>query len=137
MDCLAGLARASVSRNATRSFSVYHLSSPSIFIADTVLACAFRDIGDFLNNKDIQSLIGVDPYVRGPTFNWSSHAVNQAFHANLDMFSFPAHYYIAALLERGVRTLVYVGATDYICNWVRHPSSRRVHCLSSSEFGGS
>ena len=39
------------------------------------------------------------------------------------MFSFPAHYYIAALLERGIRALVYVGATDYICNWVRLPAS--------------
>ena len=61
----------------------------------------------------------MDPPLRGQTFNRSSLAVNQAFHANLDMFSFPAQHYIAALLERGIRTLVYVGATDFICNWVR------------------
>ncbi|KAM5543857.1 hypothetical protein V8D89_002474 [Ganoderma adspersum] len=77
-----------------------------------------QDISDFLNKKDIQYRLGVDPYVRGQTFNWSSRAVNQAFHANLDMFSFPAHYYIAALLERGIRALIYVGATDFICNWI-------------------
>lgn len=31
---------------------------------------------------------------------------------------FPTQFYIAALLERGVRTLLYVGANDWICNWV-------------------
>ena len=35
---------------------------------------------------------------------------------------------LRALLERGIRTLIYVGATDYICNWVRIPPS--------SESGG-
>ena len=99
-----------------------------IFIADVVLSCACRDIGDFLSKKHIQYRLGVDPPLRGQTFNGSSRAVNQAFHENLDMFSFPAQYYIAALLERGIRTLIYVGATDYICNWVR--------ILPSSESGG-
>ena len=32
--------------------------------------------------------------------------------------AFPAQLYIAALLERGVRVLIYVGANDWICNWV-------------------
>ncbi|KAI8973142.1 serine carboxypeptidase [Trametes punicea] len=40
------------------------------------------------------------------------------FLANTDWFSFPAHFYIAALLECGVRTLIYVSASDYICNWI-------------------
>nr|VWO99947.1 Endochitinase 2 (EC (Chitinase 2) [Ganoderma boninense] len=77
-----------------------------------------QHIGDFLGKKHVQARLGVDPPVRGHTFNYSSRAVNQAFHANLDMFSFPAQFYIAALLERGIRTLIYVGATDYICNWM-------------------
>ncbi|KAI1792225.1 serine carboxypeptidase [Ganoderma leucocontextum] len=94
-----------------------------------------QDIGDFLNKKHIQSLIGVDPSVRGHTsFNWSSHTVNQAFAKNLDEFSFPAHYYIAALLERGIRTLIYVGATDYICNWVRLQSSSLTRSLHLFDF---
>ena len=100
---------------------MYLLPCLPVFVADAVSADCFRDISDFLNKKYVQYRLGVDPPVRGQTFNWSSRAVNQAFHTNLDMFSFPAHYYIAALLERGIRALIYVGATDYICNWVRHP----------------
>ena len=118
---LASTARASESQNATRSCSLYLLPCLPIFVADAVPPHSFRDISDFLNKKPVQYRLGVDPAIRGQTFNWSSHAVNQAFHANLDMFSFPAHYYIAALLERGIRALIYVGATDYICNWVRLP----------------
>ena len=34
-----------------------------------------------------------------------------------DMF-FPTELYIGALLERGVRVLIYVGENDWICNWV-------------------
>ncbi|TBU41993.1 serine carboxypeptidase [Dichomitus squalens] len=77
-----------------------------------------QNIGDFLNNNHTQALIGVDKSLRGHTFNWSSQTVHQAFVANLDHYAFPAQYYIGALLERGVRALIYVGATDYICNWM-------------------
>ena len=35
---------------------------------------------------------------------------------------FPTQHYIAALLERGVRVLIYAGANDWVCNWVRHIS---------------
>ena len=57
--------------------------------------------------------------MRGPNFKWNSETVGQAFWETLDTSSFPAHYYIAALLERGVRVLVYAGDTDLVCNWVR------------------
>jgi carboxypeptidase C (cathepsin A) len=30
----------------------------------------------------------------------------------------PTYHYVSALLERGVRVLVYVGEYDWICNWV-------------------
>ncbi|CDO73952.1 hypothetical protein BN946_scf185016.g109 [Trametes cinnabarina] len=50
----------------------------------------------------------------------TSTKVQQAFQQSIDWFSFPAQLYIAALLEHGVRALVYVGATDFICNWVTH-----------------
>ncbi len=35
-----------------------------------------------------------------------------------DSWSFRAEHYLAALLERGIRALIYVGDTDWICNWV-------------------
>ena len=53
------------------------------------------------------------------SFTCSSPSVNAAFRAHLDHWGFPAQHFLGALLERGVRALIYVGATDYICNWVR------------------
>ncbi|KAI9066157.1 serine carboxypeptidase [Trametes sanguinea] len=76
-----------------------------------------RDIGEYLSSPKVQDLLGVDPPVRG-NYSWVSWEVNKAFWAKLDIYGFPAQYYIAALLERGVRALIYVGATDYICNWI-------------------
>ncbi|KAI0354043.1 alpha/beta-hydrolase [Trametes cingulata] len=76
-----------------------------------------RDLQDFLSNKQTQELLGVDPPKRG-NFTYSSRAVFEAFWANKDWFGFHAQYYLEALLERGVRALVYAGATDYICNWI-------------------
>ncbi|KAL1939260.1 hypothetical protein VTO73DRAFT_10063 [Trametes versicolor] len=76
-----------------------------------------RQIGEFLNNKGTQDLLGVDSSRKG-NFSHSTPDVNAAFRANLDHYGFPAQFYIGALLERGVRALIYVGATDYICNWI-------------------
>ncbi|KAI0328737.1 serine carboxypeptidase [Cubamyces sp. BRFM 1775] len=76
-----------------------------------------QDINDFLNNAHTQELLGVDTAVRG-NFSRHSPTVSAAFWANLDHYAFPAQFYIGALLERGIRALIYVGATDYICNWI-------------------
>ena len=72
----------------------------------------------YLSDSDLQERLGVDPPRRGP-FNYHSTNVSSAFFATMDLWNFPAHYHIAALLERRVRVLVYVGQTDFICNWVR------------------
>ena len=47
--------------------------------------------------------------------------VTTRFRISFDQI-FPTQYYIGALLERGVRALIYVGANDWICNWVCSPS---------------
>lgn len=73
---------------------------------------------DFLSSNATQDLLGVDPAKRGP-FQYESRAVFDAFQTTYDWYAWPAPFYLAALLERGVRALVYVGAADYICNWVR------------------
>lgn len=68
-------------------------------------------------------------------FSWLSLDVNAAFAQTLDN-AFPSQFYIAALLERGVRALVYVGDTDFMCNWVRVPSNPvlyRVHAVSLAD----
>ncbi|THH00837.1 hypothetical protein EW026_g1768 [Hermanssonia centrifuga] len=54
---------------------------------------------------------GYNPY------DISKLCVGQAFWLSMDS-AFPTQYYIEALLERGIRTLLYIGANDWICNWV-------------------
>lgn len=86
------------------------------------------DINAYLSQPYIQELLGVDAAARG-NYSLTSATVAAAFDATLDWYSFPAQYHIAALLERGVRALVFVGATDFICNWVRSfptPTGTRV-----------
>ena len=81
-----------------------------------ILTPATRNISDFLDRPDIREAIGVDPSI---TSNYSSCSskVGIDFYNSMDA-EFPTQFYIAALLERGVRTLLYVGANDWICNWV-------------------
>lgn len=81
----------------------------------------FSDIDKFLIQPNVRDLIGVDPSL--PTnFTGCNMEVLNWFGKNHDRF-FPAQYYIAALLERGIRALIYVGANDWVCNWVRCPPS--------------
>ena len=47
-----------------------------------------------------------------------SMTVAEAFISAQDSV-FPAQHYISALLDRGVRVLIYVGVNDWGCNWVR------------------
>jgi carboxypeptidase C (cathepsin A) len=40
------------------------------------------------------------------------------FVSHVDKFARPTQYYVAGLLERGVRVLIYAGTYDWQCNWV-------------------
>ncbi|KAI0069950.1 serine carboxypeptidase [Panus rudis PR-1116 ss-1] len=72
-------------------------------------------ISSYLSRDDTKKTIGLDPVIGN--YSLVSWKVNADFWANLDPM-FPTQPYISALLERGVRTLIYVGANDWICNWV-------------------
>ncbi|CAL1712348.1 unnamed protein product [Somion occarium] len=82
---------------------------------DTLCYPITKEITAFLNRLDIRETLGVDSLV-GNFTPCNMHVVAR-FGANLDQL-FPTQYYIAALLERGVRALVYVGANDLVCSWV-------------------
>ena len=118
---------------AVNMLSQYSKGASNIAVCYPIVACVVhctlrpcthrpltscRNIRDFLSDKKTQQLLGVDPPARG-NFTYQSSIVNQAFRQNIDHWGFPAQDYISALLERGIRVLIYVGATDYICNWVR------------------
>ncbi|EMD36610.1 hypothetical protein CERSUDRAFT_124360 [Gelatoporia subvermispora B] len=84
-------------------------------IEETLCYPLTKSISGFLDRADVRHTLGVDPSVGN--FSSCSDNVNAAFHARGDQM-FPTQYYIGALLERGVRALIYVGANDWICNWV-------------------
>lgn len=96
-----------------------HCSRSLISHHPYVLSC-LRKIASFLDRPDIRKTIGVDPSLSG-NFSGCNNDVNSRFNNALDGV-FPADFYISALLERGIKTLIYVGANDWICNWVRSSS---------------
>jgi cathepsin A (carboxypeptidase C) len=69
-----------------------------------------------LDKPDVRSLLGVDPYITG-NFSSCSDAVGTAFNRNQDGLH-SSFEHVAALLERNVKVLIYVGTYDWICNWV-------------------
>jgi len=74
-----------------------------------------KEIAAYLSRPDIRAQLGVDPAV--PANFTNNDEFLAILWANGDRM-FPAHYYVAALLERGVRALIYVGVNDLLCNWI-------------------
>jgi carboxypeptidase C (cathepsin A) len=64
----------------------------------------------------VRAKIGVDPSIT-QNFSSCSNTVGSAFRAHQDILH-PTADFLSALLERDVRVLIYVGAYDWICNWV-------------------
>ncbi|KAH9916734.1 serine carboxypeptidase [Epithele typhae] len=76
-----------------------------------------KDISAYLNNPTTQATLGVD--LAHSTFVAHNGSVQAMWEANADRVSFRAEDAIGALLDRGVRALVYVGVNDFVCNWAR------------------
>ena len=60
------------------------------------------DAEKYLNLPDVRSIIGVESHM--PAYEMTSHMVSRAFNGALDI-SHQTYYYVANLLERGVRVL--------------------------------
>lgn len=72
-------------------------------------------ITDYLNRPEIRDILGV----KTPNnFTACSREVGVNFNAHMDKYSVPAQFYVAGLLERGIRVLIYAGTYDWQCNWV-------------------
>ena len=63
----------------------------------------------------MRSTLGIDPSF--PRYNLSSRPVGLAFNLAGDL-GHQTELYIAELLARGVKVLIYAGTIDFICNWV-------------------
>ncbi|THU77430.1 peptidase S10, serine carboxypeptidase, partial [Dendrothele bispora CBS 962.96] len=57
-----------------------------------------------------------------------------AFEKTLDMAR-PTYFYVEQLLYRGVNVLIYVGANDWICNWIGNLRWVRALEYSNDAFG--
>ncbi|KAG8775314.1 hypothetical protein FRC12_001556 [Ceratobasidium sp. 428] len=74
-----------------------------------------KHINNFLDLPETRKALGVHPSVGN--YTGCSRDVGIRFSQTLDHFH-SNQYYVAGLLERGVKVLIYVGTYDYICNWV-------------------
>ncbi|KAJ7507313.1 peptidase S10 serine carboxypeptidase [Mycena galericulata] len=73
-------------------------------------------ITKYLSDPAVRDLLGVDP--SAANFSSCSNEVSSLFTARLDKWAVPTQYYVAGLLDRGVRVLIYAGTYDWQCNWV-------------------
>ncbi|KAK0490179.1 Alpha/Beta hydrolase protein [Armillaria luteobubalina] len=77
-----------------------------------------KHISEYLSLPSIRSLLGVDPEVP-QDFSSCNSDIIASFHSSQDEFypsTTKAHLF--ALLERGIKVLIYAGALDWVCNWV-------------------
>ncbi|KAL6306731.1 Alpha/Beta hydrolase protein [Sparassis latifolia] len=73
------------------------------------------EITRFLDDPATRALLGVET---SKAFSACSSEVGTNFNAHMDKWAVPSQYYVASLLERGVRILIYAGTYDWQCNWV-------------------
>lgn len=69
----------------------------------------------YLDRPQTRELLGVEtPY----NFSACSNTVSRGFNAHMDKWGVHTQDYVANLLDRGVRILIYAGTYDWQCNWV-------------------
>ncbi|KAF8510886.1 serine carboxypeptidase [Hysterangium stoloniferum] len=85
-------------------------------ISETLCYPITLTVAKFLNRLETRKMLGV--HNSAANFSSCSNAVGTAFSNHLDKFSELTQYYVAELLERKVKVLLYIGTYDMICNWV-------------------
>jgi len=101
---------------------------------ETLCYPRMRFIAEYLDKPAVRTLLGVDPSVKG-NFSSCSNDVNAAFHRHQDIFH-SSFNHVAALLERNVKVLIYVGTYDWICNWVGNEKwTLALEWTGKEEFG--
>ncbi|KAF8510936.1 serine carboxypeptidase [Hysterangium stoloniferum] len=85
-------------------------------ISETLCYPITLTIAKFLNRPETRSLLGVSAAIGN--YMGCSDTVGSAFRSNLDSYSHLTQHYVAELLERKVKVLIYVGTYDMICNWL-------------------
>lgn len=75
------------------------------------------DIKHFMNLESTRSILGIPSTFPFPQWSPVNFSANAAFTESGDQFETSEHH-LSALLQRGIRTLIYVGQTDFGCNWL-------------------
>ncbi|ESK86463.1 hypothetical protein Moror_9868 [Moniliophthora roreri MCA 2997] len=96
----------------------YDISSPCEGGMESLCYPVTNYINKYLSDPKVRETLGVDHSSSIPAnFTGCNDNVGLAFSKNLDSLH-ESTAYVGALLERGVRVLIYVGTYDWICNWV-------------------
>jgi len=93
--------------------NVYDISK--MCLGDSLCYLENAVIKNYLDLPSTRSLLGVES---PNNFSACSSDVGYSFRAHMDKYVVPTQYYVANLLERGVRVLIYAGTYDWQCNWV-------------------
>lgn len=72
----------------------------------------------YLNSTEVRKAIGTTLDQFPFEFKIRSNAVGMAFDEHPDKLSTPSQLYVAELLARGIRVLIYAGTHDSACGWV-------------------
>jgi len=75
-------------------------------------------IGEYLNQPEVRKNLGASPALKNETIQFCNSDLFARFQASQDESRLHTSYFLENLLERGVKVLIYVGALDWICNWV-------------------
>ncbi|KZT24370.1 serine carboxypeptidase [Neolentinus lepideus HHB14362 ss-1] len=96
--------------------NLHYLSKPCEGLQCGLCYSRIDTISEYLAQPSLRTALGVDPAVTGNDTT-TSRPVEGMFIASNDMLR-TSYDHVAALLERGVRVLIYTGTYDWICNWV-------------------
>ncbi|CAG8474787.1 9497_t:CDS:2 [Cetraspora pellucida] len=89
----------------------------------------FGDIAIYLSRDDVRNALGVDPSV---AFQLCSININNNFIMSGD-WMLPFDGFIPSLLNSNIRTLVYAGDKDYLCNWIGNKAWTKALVWSGSQ----
>ncbi|EMD41002.1 hypothetical protein CERSUDRAFT_121599 [Gelatoporia subvermispora B] len=93
--------------------NVYDISK--MCIGDSLCYAENTAIKAFLDSPAVREQLGVES---PSNFSACSREVGRGFNMHMDKYAVPSQHYVAGLLERGVRVLIYAGTYDWQCNWV-------------------
>ncbi|SJK99169.1 related to PRC1-carboxypeptidase y, serine-type protease [Armillaria ostoyae] len=75
-------------------------------------------ISEYLSLPSVRSLLGVDSEVPENFSSCNEDIINNFTASQDELHPTITKDHVAALLERGIKVLIYAGANDWVCNWV-------------------